>query len=143
MNERFITKKGMIFMSTRKSQFQNSLQITQSRKLEDGTYHGERIYLNREELITLRERIDKAINELERMDQEVKQQAQQDGRPMYSHQKWNANDDQRLGKDFDSGISIDKIAHYLQRSERAIWYRLQHLGKVKDVPQQFVIPSAV
>lgn len=141
MNERFITRQGMIFMSTRKSQFQNSLKITQSRKLEDGSYHGERIYLNREELISLRERIDKAISELECMEQESKLQAQQDGRPMYSHQKWNENDDEQLGKDFDSGISTEKIAKYLQRSERAIWYRLQHLGKVKEVPQQFLIPA--
>lgn len=141
MNERFITRQGMIFMSTSKRQFQPNLQIAQSRKLEDGTYHGERIYLNREELIALREHIDKAIVEMERMEKDAQQKASQEGRPIYANQKWNETDDERLEKDFDSGISTDKIAQYLQRSERAIWYRLQRIGKIKDVPPQFLIPA--
>lgn len=140
MKERMLTKNGMVFVDTVTKNFMPCLKVTQSKLKDDGSYHYESIYLNQEEMLRLHEMIERAEADMQQMRDAWLKEASERGIPLATHQMWSEDDDQKLSMAYDQGKPTEKIAKLLERSERAIWYRLQHLGKITSVPPQFLVP---
>lgn len=140
MKERMMTKNGMVFVDTVTKNFIPCLRVSQSKLMDDGTYHHEDIYLNQEEMMKLHELIERAQADMQQLREDWKKDAAARGVPLATHQMWSEADDKKLAIAYDQGKPTDNIAKLLERSERAIWYRLQHLGKIPAVPPQFLIP---
>jgi hypothetical protein len=68
-----------------------------------------------------------------------KPRADKPGRPApgKAGQPWSEEEDTRLGKAYDSGQSIEDLAHTHQRSKWAIEARLARMGKIPAPPSRF------
>lgn len=56
-------------------------------------------------------------------------------RPANAGRPWSQEEDQRLGKAYDTGRTIDELAEAHQRSRIAIEARLAKLGRIEAPPQ--------
>jgi len=57
--------------------------------------------------------------------------------PENAGRPWSQEEDLRLGKEYDSGQSIDELAQAHKRSKWAIEARLARLGKIPESPSGF------
>ncbi|HEX7952246.1 MAG TPA: hypothetical protein VF523_04135 [Burkholderiales bacterium] len=62
--------------------------------------------------------------------------------PENSGRPWSAEEDARLGGNYDAGKSIDELAAMHKRSKWAIEARLARLGKIPEPPSRFPARNA-
>ena len=60
------------------------------------------------------------------------EQVQKLNLPANTGKQWSKEDDQKLGLDFDLGLTVEQMARNFQRTRGSINARLMKLGKIED-----------
>lgn len=114
------------------------LKITQSKRLGNGIFQRNDIFIDKSELLLFRNAIDKVIDYLK-----LKTVSQNESYPSESHsievrrkengyayERWDEEADALLGRLFNEGHSIHELSEMFERSVGAIRSRLKVIGKL-------------
>ena len=64
-------------------------------------------------------------------------QGVQEGQGVQEFKKWTAEEEEILRSHFAGAQNVPALTQLVNRSERAIWYRLKKMGLIEEIPEEF------
>lgn len=132
------TSEGKVFFDLKVNVHSEYLKITQSKHLDNDTFQRNDIFIDKSELLLFKRAVDKAVDywglntEPKEAILSSKSRSLDERRAEheFAYKKWDAEADDLLGRLFDEGHSISKLAEMFERSVGSIRSRLKVIGKL-------------
>ncbi len=109
------------------------LSITDSRRQEDGSCEQKKVILFEESFRGFREKITEACEMLEKLAETRRDEEITEARKTFprAFMKWEPEEEEKLEKQFKSGVDIETIAKTFERSSGALLARLERMGLIQ------------
>ena len=131
------TKSGRIFIDYKETeQGGRYVKVTQSRKnKETEQYEAHTIFLSENETREFAALMQQLVESLP----EAENKEGQEGQEGQEFKKWTAEEEKTLRNHFEEGQDVPALSKLVDRSERAIWYRLKKMGLIGEIPAEFIL----